>query len=106
MVDVNEMFWNPTKFDDVIPSKKLRSGKTLKRPCQLCVDKRKHKKRGKKCVEGDKTDSLDSYFEPLVEPVIKDPLCGYLPHEEFYSLFKIEKNLIDQLGRIDNYSKF
>lgn len=40
LVDVNEVFWNSTKFEDLIPSKKMRANKTVRLPCQLCADKK------------------------------------------------------------------
>ena len=40
LVDVDEILWNPSKFQDVISTKKMRIGRTNKLMCQLCINKK------------------------------------------------------------------
>ncbi|KAL0276544.1 UNVERIFIED_CONTAM: hypothetical protein PYX00_004101 [Menopon gallinae] len=101
LVDVNEVLWNSTRFQDVIPSRKMRVKKTNKTPCQLCCKKQGHVKKGKRCHMFDKNPCLDSYFSPLVQPTVSEPPFGILPDEEIYNAFKIETKLIEQLGKVD-----
>ncbi|KAK6640754.1 hypothetical protein RUM44_012451 [Polyplax serrata] len=102
LVDVDEVFWNPSKFQDVISSKKMRAGKSNKLTCQLCVDKKLHKKKGKKCLENKKVECLDSYFTPHVQPVVTESPYGILPDEELFSAYKAEMKLIEQLKKVDS----